>query len=285
MDAINVANLTVKYQTPSSQQAKTALADVSLKIKRGQWVAIVGHNGSGKSTLAKTLDGLIEPEAGKITVMTIALNKTNVYQVRDQIGMVFQNPENQFVGATVEGDVAFGLENWAVPTTQMHQRVKAALQQVKMEAFAKRQPNKLSGGQKQRVAIAGVLALMPAVVIFDEATSMLDPEGKQQVIELMKWLHDEKKLTVLSITHDIDEATLADRVVVLDDGKIVADDTPEKIFADEMLVEKSGLELPFAQQLARNLASHPGLVEANYYTNESLLAELATKLGGGAHEK
>lgn len=285
MDAINVANLTVKYQTPSSQQAKTALADVSLKIKRGQWVAIVGHNGSGKSTLAKTLDGLIEPEAGKITVMTIALNKTNVYQVRDQIGMVFQNPENQFVGATVEGDVAFGLENRAVPTTQMHQRVKAALQQVKMEAFAKRQPNKLSGGQKQRVAIAGVLALMPAVVIFDEATSMLDPEGKQQVIELMKWLHDEKKLTVLSITHDIDEATLADRVVVLDDGKIVADDTPEKIFADEMLVEKSGLELPFAQQLACNLASHPGLVEANYYTNESLLAELATKLGGGAHEK
>ena len=214
---IEIKNLSFAYDEASQQKT---LSQIDLTIEQGQWVALIGHNGSGKSTLAKLLDGLLTPTEGTITVAGLPLNEENIWAIRDQIGMVFQNPDNQFVGADVEGDVAFGLENRGVPYEQMHQRVQEALEAVNMQAFAKHEPVRLSGGQKQRVAIAGVLAIRPQIVIFDESTSMLDPEGRAELVALMQHLNKEEGFTVISITHDIDEAALADRIIVLEQGKV-----------------------------------------------------------------
>ena len=267
---IKVKDLTYRYNSTDEQPA---LNKVSLEIEAGQWVAIIGHNGSGKSTLAKALDGLIEPEAGTIEVAGLKLTAKTVWEVRNHIGMVFQNPDNQFVGADVEGDVAFGMENRGLARSEMVRRVKQALAAVNMTAYAKHEPVRLSGGQKQRVAIAGVLALQPDVIIFDESTSMLDPEGRQDIIDLMSKLNQEG-FTIISITHDIDEASLAQRVIVLDDGQIIADQKPADLFAKGQALIELGLDVPYPEKLKRELSKLGMRVPTKYLDEEGMVAWL-----------
>ena len=267
---IKVKDLTYRYN-PTDEQP--TLNKVSLEIEAGQWVAIIGHNGSGKSTLAKALDGLIEPEAGTIEVAGLKLTAKTVWEVRNHIGMVFQNPDNQFVGADVEGDVAFGMENRGLARSEMVKRVKQALAAVNMTAYAKHEPVRLSGGQKQRVAIAGVLALQPDVIIFDESTSMLDPEGRQDIIDLMSKLNQEG-FTIISITHDIDEASLAQRVIVLDDGQIIADQKPADLFAKGQALIELGLDVPYPEKLKHELSKLGLRVPTKYLDEEGMVAWL-----------
>lgn len=261
---IKIKNLTFSY---SAEEERKTLDDVNLEIEAGQWVALIGHNGSGKSTLARCIDGLLMPESGSIEVDGLHLTEETVWDVRERIGMVFQNPDNQFVGSDVEGDVAFGMENRGIPRAEMQKRVKEVLEAVDMTAFAKHEPVRLSGGQKQRVAIAGVLAVRPKIIIFDESTSMLDPEGKRDIVGLMRRLNDEENFTIISITHDIDEASLADRVIVLNDGRVIDDDVPEKIFASGDLLTKIGLDLPYPEALKEEL-KEKGIDVPNEYLDE-----------------
>ncbi|MGO3732556.1 MAG: energy-coupling factor ABC transporter ATP-binding protein [Vagococcus sp.] len=257
-------------------QENTALNDVCLNIYPGEWVALIGHNGSGKSTLAKTINGLIAPTSGNITVKNEVVSESNIWDVRKMIGMVFQNPDNQFVGSTVEDDVAFGLENQGVPRDDMVSRVADALEKVRMSDFADKEPARLSGGQKQRVAIAGVIALRPDVIILDEATSMLDPQGRQDVIETIKMIKEESNLTVISITHDIDEAAHANRVLVMREGEIIQEGSPEEIFSrGEELVEL-GLDVPFPEKLKAALKKRGVDVPQSYLTEEGMVDWLWT---------
>lgn len=265
---IEIEKLNFAY---GEEQAKKVLHDVDLTIEAGQWVALIGHNGSGKSTLAKLIDGLLTPQSGTIKVDGKILNEENIWDIREQIGMVFQNPDNQFVGADVEGDVAFGLENRGVSREEMQKRVKEALVAVKMERFAKYEPVRLSGGQKQRVAIAGVLALRPKIVIFDESTSMLDPEGRREIVSLMKKLNQEEHFTVISITHDIDEAALADRIIVLDNGQIIQDDTPKNVFERGNELLALGLDVPYQERLKHELSQLGITVPKEYLTEKEMV--------------
>ncbi|TLQ03734.1 energy-coupling factor transporter ATPase [Pediococcus stilesii] len=267
---IDVKNLTYKYANGGE---KKALDNVSLSIKRGTWTSIVGHNGSGKSTLARSIDGLMTFSDGAITVDGITLSDDTVWDVRKRIGMIFQNPDNQFVGATVEDDVAFGLENLGVETAQMHSIVADVLKKVRMTDFKERQPDQLSGGQKQRVAIAGVLASKPKIIILDEATSMLDPQGRHEIIELINEIHRENNLTVLSITHDVSEAMLSDHVVVLNDGKVVETGAPKDVFKDNEMLKITGLEQPFSAQLFDDLKQKGVFLPEELKMNEKGLEE------------
>lgn len=199
--------------------------NLSLNVREGEWLALIGQNGSGKSTLARLIDGLLVLKSGAITVDGLPVNDENINEIRNRIGIVFQNPEDQFVGATVEDDVAFGLENRQVPREQMHEIVEKSLKSVGMWQFRERIPANLSGGQKQRVAIAGIIALHPKIIILDEATSMLDPQGRNDILQLVRDLKEDNHLTVISITHDIDEAAGADRVVILNQGQIIDENT------------------------------------------------------------
>ncbi len=261
---IDIKDLCFRY---SQENEELDLSHVDLHVNEGEWLAVIGHNGSGKSTLAKAIDGLIEPESGEIFVDGQKLTDESLWDIRKKIGMVFQNPDNQFVGADVEGDVAFGLENQGIEREEMHSRVKEALQVVNMQDFAKHEPVRLSGGQKQRVAIAGVLALRPKIVIFDESTSMLDPEGRMQIISLIKQMNREEGFTVISITHDIDEASLADRVVVVDDGKIMGDSLPEELFQKGNELIDLGLDVPYPQRLKFELNKR-GIQTPSEYMDE-----------------
>lgn len=267
---INVKNLTYKYANGGE---KKALDNVSLSIKRGTWTSIVGHNGSGKSTLARSIDGLMTFSDGAITVDGITLSDDTVWDIRKRIGMIFQNPDNQFVGATVEDDVAFGLENLGVETAQMHSIVADVLEKVRMTDFKERQPDQLSGGQKQRVAIAGVLASKPKIIILDEATSMLDPQGRHEIIELINEIHRENNLTVLSITHDVSEAMLSDHVVVINDGKVVETGAPKDVFKDNEMLKITGLEQPFSAQLFDDLKQKGVFLPEELKMNEKGLEE------------
>lgn len=242
---ISVDHLTYQYD----ENQAPALTDVSFTVQAGEWLAIVGHNGSGKSTLAKSLDGLLPFTQGSVTVGGITLTPETVWQVREQIGMIFQNPDNQFVGATVEDDVAFGLENRQISRDEMVPRVQAALAQVGMTSFAQREPSSLSGGQKQRVALAGIVAIAPKILILDEATSMLDPQGRIEMLAIVRQLRRQQNLTVISITHDIDEAASADRVLVIDDGRLVDEAVPSQIFERGTQLVEMGLDLPFTEKL------------------------------------
>lgn len=270
---IELENLTFRYQ---KNDERPALNDVSLKVYPGEWVAIIGHNGSGKSTLAKTINGLLAPETGEVTVGEYSLNEENLWSIRRMVGMVFQNPDNQFVGATVEDDVAFGLENQGIPREEMVERVIGALEQVRMGDFATREPVRLSGGQKQRVAIAGVVALRPDIIILDEATSMLDPEGRAEVIATIKKIKEENNLTVLSITHDIDEAANANRVLVMKQGELIDEGTPEKIFSAGPKLIELGLDLPFPERLKESLKEKGMKVPETYLTEEGMVEWLWT---------
>ena len=266
-EIIEIKNLNFKY----SQQAKPLFENFSLNVKSYEWLAVIGHNGSGKSTLARLIDGLLVPNSGEVIVAGLKMSPQNVWKIREKIGMVFQNPENQFVGANVAEDVAFGLENRAVPYQEMHQRVKKALQQVGMWEFAKQEPINLSGGQKQRVALAGVIALKPEIVILDEATSMLDPEGRRDVIQLIKELKSKYGLTVISITHDIDEAALADRVVILNDGQLIDSAPPAEIFSKGKQLISLGLDVPFSEKLKADLQELGVSVPEKYYSEQRMV--------------
>jgi energy-coupling factor transport system ATP-binding protein len=269
---VTVKDISYKY----SDESHFALNQVSLSVYEGEWLAIVGHNGSGKSTLAKILNGLIMPINGSVEILDIPLTEETVWDIRKHVGMVFQNPDNQFVGTTVKDDVAFGLENIGVPREEMVKRVVDALKLVKMEAFLDQEPHHLSGGQKQRVAIAGVLALAPSIIIFDEATSMLDPAGRNEVLDTVRKLKDEKKISVISITHDLEEASKADRIIVLNRGKVYAEGKPSEIFAlDETLLEL-GLDIPFPVKLSKLLKDRGFPISKNHLSDEEVVNELWT---------
>ncbi|MGT2896091.1 energy-coupling factor transporter ATPase [Streptococcus entericus] len=248
---IDLKQVYFKYD---AQREDYALTNLSFHVKQGEWVSIIGHNGSGKSTAVRLIDGLLEAHSGEIRVAGQVLSEETIWAIRRKIAFVFQNPDNQFVGSTVEDDVAFGLENQGLSHEEMEKRVTEALDLVGMSAYRTKEPARLSGGQKQRVAIAGALALQPEIIILDEATSMLDPKGRLDLITLMKQLRTRSNLTVLSITHDLDEVALSDRVLVMKKGQLVLDTTPRELFAkgDELL--DLGLDKPFSSQLAEALA-------------------------------
>lgn len=257
-------------------QERYALNNVTFDIYEGEWLAIVGHNGSGKSTMAKLLNGLQFPQEGEITVCGIGLNEETIWDVRKKLGMVFQNPDNQFVGTTVQDDVAFGLENHGIPRDEMVQRVEDSLKKVKMDKFLYQEPHHLSGGQKQRVAIAGILALRPSIIILDEATSMLDPRGREEVLETVRVLKEEKSLTVISITHDLEEAAKADRIIVMNKGEVFREGVPEEIFSmDEQLIQL-GLDIPFSVKMSKAFRQKGIDLSKHYLSEEELVTELWT---------
>ena len=263
---IEVKDLKYKYNEADTTYT---LNGVSFHVKQGEWLSIIGHNGSGKSTTVRLIDGLLEAESGDIIIAGDKLTVDNVWEKRRQIGMVFQNPDNQFVGATVEDDVAFGLENQGIPLEEMQERVHQALELVGMSDFMKREPARLSGGQKQRVAIAGVVALRPNIIILDEATSMLDPEGRLDLIRIVKDIKDRYNMTVISITHDLDEVALSDRVIVMKEGEVESVSRPEELFMRKDL-QALDLNQPFTADLADQLR-HKGLeVPDRYFTEEEL---------------
>ena len=274
-EILSFNNVTFSY-TPDFPDARKAVQGVTFAVNEGEWIAIVGHNGSGKSTLAKLLSGLLFPQEGEVRIMRDVLTEENLWALRSQIGMVFQNPDNQFVGATVQDDVAFSLENNGVPYEEMVERVQESLQQVKMDGFLNHEPHHLSGGQKQRVAIAGALAMHPRILILDEATSMLDPQGREEVLQIVQALREKIGLTVLSITHDLEEAMLADRILFMNDGKKFAQGTPMEIFAlGDQLVEL-GLDLPFAMKMTKLLQAKGVQLVGQHMTEEELVNDLWT---------
>lgn len=267
---IEVRNLKYKYDSESENYT---LNDVSFQVKKGEWLSIVGHNGSGKSTTVRLIDGLLEAESGDIIISGDKLTAENVWEKRRQIGMVFQNPDNQFVGATVEDDVAFGLENQGLAYDLMVERVQQALELVGMQNFKEREPARLSGGQKQRVAVAGVVALRPDIIILDEATSMLDPEGRLDLIQTVKKIKDSNQLTVISITHDLDEIALSDRVLVMKEGQVESTATPRELFSREDL-EELGLDQPFVNQVKAALRQSGLSLPDSYLTEKELQDQL-----------
>ena len=267
---IEVKNLSYRYDHKSEDYI---LKDVSFHVKQGEWLSIVGHNGSGKSTTVRLMDGLLEAESGDIIISGDKLTADNVWEKRRQVGMVFQNPDNQFVGATVEDDVAFGLENQGMDYPMMVKRVHEALELVGMQNFKEREPARLSGGQKQRVAIAGVVALQPDIIILDEATSMLDPEGRLELIRTVKDIKDKNHLTVISITHDLDEISLSDRVLVMKNGQVESTATPRELFSRPDL-EDLGLDQPFVNQVKAAMIQTGLTLPETYLTEKELQEQL-----------
>ncbi|MCH3921231.1 energy-coupling factor transporter ATPase [Limosilactobacillus sp.] len=274
---MNAVTLTdIQYQYPDAQQP--VLDGISLAFPAGQWTALIGRNGSGKSTMARLIDGLLVPQRGQIKVGDLAVTEDNLTKVHQRVGIVFQNPDNQFVGATVADDVAFGLENRQVPREEMPSRIQRALEAVDMAGLSESEPTMLSGGQKQRVALAGILALRPQVIILDEATSMLDPAGRQLVLSLLERLRDQQQFTIISITHDPAEMAMADQLVVLDQGKIARQGTTAEVLRDVDLLEKIGVGIPAGQQLRQELADRGVAVPDRYFTVEEMVKWLSQQL-------
>ena len=274
-EILSMDNVSYSYDS-EDEVAKKAVDGVSFTVQEDEWIAIVGHNGSGKSTLAKLMIGLLFPEEGDVNVFIEKLTENNIWEIRSRMGFVFQNPDNQFVGSTVQDDVAFALENNGVPFEEMVTRVHDALAQVNMSDFLDQEPHHLSGGQKQRVAIAGALALHPMLLIMDEATSMLDPQGRNEVIHLVEELKRKTGLTVISITHDLEEALLADRIIVMNKGKVLTVGTPEQIFSRGNELEEIGLDLPFALRVSSLLRENGMELVGEHMTEEELVNELWT---------
>ncbi len=270
-NSIDVKHLKFKY---TDHQEHYTLDDLSFHVKQGEWLSIIGHNGSGKSTTVRLIDGLLAAESGQIFVEGELLTEENVWNIRHKIGMVFQNPDNQFVGATVEDDVAFGLENKGIPLEEMQARVKEALELVGMSAFADREPARLSGGQKQRVAIAGAIAMRPNIIILDEATSMLDPEGRLELIQTIKEIRDQYNMTAVSIKHDLDEVALSDRVLVMKKGHVESSSTPRELFARGEELLTLGLDIPFSANLLSTLKDKGFEFTENYLTEKELEDQL-----------
>ncbi len=269
MKLIEVNNLVFSYDK------KINVVDgVSFSVESGKYISIIGHNGSGKSTIAKLLIGLLEPSNDSIKAFGLDLNAKNLGAIRSRIGIVFQNPDNQFVGSTVRDDIAFGLENRRVPHDQMDEIINKFAEKVRMSEFLDKEPENLSGGQKQRVAIAGILAMNPDVIIFDEATSMLDPKGKREVRETIDLMRKENpNLSIISITHDLEEAFSSDEVIVLKKGKIVGHDKPENILENPGIFVESGVDLPFKSKFVK-LLSEVGIEIKNDESLERIVEEL-----------
>lgn len=267
---IEIKNLTYHYPN----QTKLILKKVNLSINRGDWVSLIGANGSGKSTLAKLIVGLLDDEEQQIQVFGKTMNDKNGNEIRSNIGMVFQNPENQFVSSTVLDDVAFGLENQGMKTSEMKIRVAKALETVEMNDFINQAPNQLSGGQNQRVALASVLAQQPSLIILDEATSMLDPTTRSEILKVVHRLHEEQGTTVLAITHDINETLLSDKIVILNQGEIVAEDKPNRIYVQTELLRKCGLEVPLTYQVQQAFSKNGIKLSEDYLNEEELIKQL-----------
>lgn len=256
-----------------------ALKNVNLEISRGEYIAVLGHNGSGKSTLAKLFNLILTPTVGKIyidgtDITREGFSEDDVFAIRRKVGMVFQNPDNQIVATIVEEDVAFGPENLGLPREEIRSRVDEALKTVGMSEYSNHAPHKLSGGQKQRVAIAGIIAMKPEVIIFDESTAMLDPRGRREVVEVMEKLNREEKITILNITHYMEEAARADRVIVINDGNLVLDGTPREVFSNVDLLNSIGLEVPQSNELVTKLRASGYKVNGESLTEEECIETL-----------
>ncbi|MGI6152309.1 MAG: energy-coupling factor transporter ATPase [Christensenellaceae bacterium] len=273
MDAVYAQN--VKYAYESEDDLRLALAGVSLTIKKGEFVAILGHNGSGKSTFAKNINVLLVPQEGELKVMGMdTFDEANTWEIRRQAGMVFQNPDNQIVSTVVEEDVAFGPENLGVPREEILERIHESLAAVDMLGFEKRAPHMLSGGQKQRVAIAGILAMHPELIVFDEPTAMLDPSGRNEVMDTIHALSKEHGKTIVLITHYMEEAIHADRVFLFNKGKVTLEGTPEEVFTNKGKIEEAGLMPPFATRVYEILKERGVELSGRSLTIDELVEEL-----------
>lgn len=266
--ALEIKNLSFKYR----HNSKETLKKINLSVEKGKWLSILGRNGSGKTTLIKLAAGLLENSSkGSIKIFDQEVNQENFASIKEHIGMVFQNPDNQFVGPTVQDDVAFGLENKSIERNEMIERVDSALKDVEMIEFANREPNSLSGGQKQRVALASVLALQPDIIILDEATSMLDPKGRKSLLKLVQKLRSQYKITVIAITHDIQEIEQSDQVIIIDGGKKKLEGKPAKILIEDEKLKSFGLEVPFTRRVRKRLFEL-GIILPNDYESKEMVA-------------
>jgi energy-coupling factor transport system ATP-binding protein len=274
LDGIILKDITYTY--PGA--ATPALDGLNLTIPRNQWTTLIGKNGSGKSTIARLIDGLLVPSQGSITVNGLAVTEENLGKLHQQVGIVFQNPENQFVGATVADDIAFGLENLQVPREKMAPLIKRSLERVGMTALADAEPGMLSGGQKQRVAIAGILALEPEIIILDEATSMLDPAGRQTILDLINNLRRDSGLTIISITHDPVEMEMADQIVVVGDHHVIENGPAADILQKTSLLRKLGVGIPTGQHLRDLLVARGVTVPEQYFTEDEMVKWLWQQL-------
>lgn len=278
MDAIKAQNVRYAYVV-DDKDVQVALKDVTLDVKPGEFVAILGHNGSGKSTFAKQINVLLRPQDGQLLVLGLdTADENNTWPIRSHAGMVFQNPDNQIVSTIVEEDVAFGPENLGVPSAEIRQRVDESLRAVGLEGFNQRAPNMLSGGQKQREAIAGVLAMHPDIIVFDEPTAMLDPQGRDEVMQTIRRLNREQGKTIVLITHYMEEAAECDRVFVMTDGRITDEGTPQEVFSHQEKLDEAGLLPPPATQIARGLAEAGVELPACPVTTQELVDELCQLL-------
>ena len=280
---ITTENVSYTYSTESEGE-KFVLEGLDLTIKKGEFVAILGHNGCGKSTLAKHFNGLLMPVCGNVYVDGVnTKDEEKLWDIRRNVGMVFQNPDNQIVATVVEEDVAFAPENLGVPTEEIRKRVDEALKIVDMYRFRKHAPHLLSGGQKQRVAIAGAIAMRPACIVMDEPTAMLDPKGRSEVMDTILKLKQEENMTIVLITHYMDEAVKADRVVVMDAGKIVMNDTPKKVFSQVKRLKELGLDVPQVTELAYGLKKQGVAIESDVLTVNECADEIMRVLEGMQH--
>lgn len=269
MNILSVKDLSFGYE-----KDKLVLKNLNFSIEEGQYVALIGHNGSGKSTLSKLIVGLLQLQSGTIEAFGSEITDKNIYEIRQKIGIVFQNPDNQFIGATVRDDIAFGLENHCVPREEMDALIDEFAEKVNMKDFLDKEPIRLSGGQKQRVAIAGVLAMKPSIIIFDEATAMLDPKGKKEIRDyVLKMKAENPKLTIISITHDIDEAYNSDEVIILNEGELFLKGKPEEVFKNEEKLKEINLDLPFLSKL-KNSLNKVGIDTKRCHTMEELVNKL-----------
>lgn len=271
---VETKDLTYRY----TKDGKSALDNINLSISAGQWTAIIGHNGSGKSTLARLIDGLIVPTSGSLMVAGMPMDEKHVVAIRHRIGYVFQNPDNQFIGTTVGEDVAFGLENHQVPRQEMQTIVENSLDMVGMSRMINEQPASLSGGQKQRVAIAGVLAMQPDILILDEATSMLDPAGREQIDRLLLKLQRERQITIISITHDALETLAADSVIIINDGRVVKQGRTEQVLSDVRGLQQLGIQAPFTGRLRLALEKRGVEIPADIRDGQRMVKWLCTQL-------
>ena len=281
---VQLDNVTFFYDDPSAVD-RPAVHNISLTVKRGEYVAVLGHNGSGKSTLAKLINLNLDPTMGQIKLFDVDVISENfsyedMWQMRQKVGMVFQNPDNQLVATVVEEDVAFGPENLALEREEIVRRVHSALAMVSMTEYAKHAPHKLSGGQKQRVAIAGVIAMRPQLIIFDESTAMLDPQGRHDVVEIMEKLNREEGITIINITHYMEEAARADRVIVMDEGTIALDGTAREVFSRVELLRDMGLEVPQGTEICYELWKKKYDIRRDVITPDECFEALYALLGG-----
>lgn len=278
---ISISKLNYAYPSEEGKAPHPALHDVSLEIEEGEFIAILGHNGCGKSTLAKHLNGILKADSGEVTVFGMnAADEEKVLEIRKNVGMVFQNPDNQIIATVVDEDVAFALENLGVPYPEMVERVNEALEWVGMTAYRRHAPHMLSGGQKQRIAIAGILAMKPKCIVLDEPTAMLDPQGRKEVMKTLLRLNREMGVTVILITHYMDEAVQADRVVVMGEGEVVLDGTPKEVFQNVGLLHSLSLDVPQTAELMYALRQEDIKVPIAVLSVEECLDELEKQLGG-----